>query len=123
MFKKTAFSPNRSIALSLVILAVMIALLGASTYLSPALSRQYLLVGLPALAFLASLTGGAVVATAATIVTGAGLYVLQHLPLAPNALHTVDAAIGTILAAVLAYLGIVCRRTKRISQHRHRGKL
>ena len=111
MFKKTASSSRPSVVLSGALLGAMVLLLVAGARFSPGPAREYLLVGLPALAFTASLNGGAAAAIAAIVLTGIGIWLLPHAAFGPA-----DAVVGTVLAALLAYLGLVCRRTRRISQ-------
>ena len=78
------------------------------------LPMQFLVFGLPVMAFLAGFAGGYLAAVVATVLAALALYLVRAL-VAP----TVDIAAatfvtGTIFAAGLGYLGALCRQTRQI---------
>ena len=101
----------------LAALAAMVALTAVYAAFHATLPVQLIIVGFPALAFAAGLTGGYPSAILAKILVPAALLYLRPLAAPAFDLSIPTIAIITIFAAGLAYLGVLSRQTIHVSRN------
>lgn len=104
------------LAISLILFGAIVVLAAGYAALHRRLPLQFLIVGLPILAFLAAFAGGYLSAAVATAVTALALYLMREFAAPTIDVAAGDVAIGTVFAAGLAYLGALCRQTRYTSQ-------